>query len=218
MCWSIRCMRPHRPSRWSRRRTCRRRGASSTRFTCASRPSRNSLTCGSVAGCGGCATTCSATQTRSTPSTATRHGQPSGRPWNWSIGSRARRVVNWRMPLSAPGKVLPSTTSPPGVRWPRSTAATGISGPNRCSIPAPTASPSSSPSMPRRWISTAGCNGSSTSNSPPPSRKRWRPGCRWASCTTSPSACTPTAPTPGRYRTCWRWGSPRVRRRMSSTN
>ena len=71
----------------------------------------------------------------------------------------------------------------------------------RCGIPAPTVSPSSSPSTRRPWISTVGCNGNSTSNSPPRNRKRFQPGCHWGSCTTSPSACTPTAPTPGHYRT-----------------
>src|ERR1700749_3454601 len=30
-------------------------------------------------------------------------------PWNSSIGSRARRVANWHMSRSAPGRVLPST-------------------------------------------------------------------------------------------------------------
>ena len=43
----------------------------------------------------------------------------------------------------------------------------------------------------RQWISTVGCNGSSTSNSPPRRPRQCRPGCRWGSCTTSPSACIP---------------------------
>ncbi|EUA35399.1 putative 4-alpha-glucanotransferase malQ [Mycobacterium xenopi 3993] len=55
-CWSTRCMRPRRPHRWSPRRTCRRRGVSSTRFTFESRRSRNSHTCASAAESGGCVT------------------------------------------------------------------------------------------------------------------------------------------------------------------
>ena len=121
---------------------------------------------------------------------------------------RGRQAETWRMRPSAPGRVPRWTTSPPGVRWLKSTAATGISGPSRCGIPALTVSPSSSPSIRPRWISTAGCNGSSTNNSPPRNRKRCRPGCRWGSCTISPSACTPTEPTRGRYRTRWPSASP----------
>ena len=80
MSWSIRCTRPHRPRRWSRRRICRFRGASSARCISGLRPSRNSRICASAAGCGDCATTFRNTPPRSTPSTVTAHGQPSGRP------------------------------------------------------------------------------------------------------------------------------------------
>ena len=47
-----------------------------------------------------------------------------------------------------------------------------------------------------------------------PSRRAWSS----ASCTTSRSACIPTAPTPGRCRTCSRSASPWARRRTSSTS
>ena len=43
-------------------------------------------------------------------------------------------------------------------------------------------------------------------------------GMGWASCTTSPSACTRGAPTPGRWGTRWRAGSPSAPRRTSSTS
>ena len=55
--------------------------------------------------------------------------------------------------------------------------------------------------QPTRSTSTAGCSGCSTSSSPPPRPRRCGPGWRSASCTTSRSACTRAARTPGRCRT-----------------
>ncbi len=75
-CWSTRCTRPRRPRRWSRRPTCRRRGASPIRSTCGSRPSPSSPTCPSAAGCGSCAPTSRAGPASSTASTATPRGRP----------------------------------------------------------------------------------------------------------------------------------------------
>lgn len=93
-----------------------------------------------------------------------------------------------------------STTSRPGARWPNNTAMTGIVGPKRCNIPTRPGSQTLSKNIPTPSISTAGCNGKSTSSSPRPSPRRSGPECRWASWATWPSACTPTAPTPGRCR------------------
>ena len=45
-----------------------------------------------------------------------------------------RRAGNWRTPPTASARAAASTTSPPGVRSPRSTAATGTSGRRICSI------------------------------------------------------------------------------------
>ena len=39
---------------------------------------------------------------------------------------RDRQVATWPTPPFATGRAVRSTTSPPGVRWPRSTAATGM--------------------------------------------------------------------------------------------
>ena len=47
-----------------------------------------------------------------------------------------RPAGNWRMPRTASGRAAASTTSPPGVRWPRSTAATGIEWPDELQHPA----------------------------------------------------------------------------------
>ena len=69
-----------------------------------------------------------------------------------------------------------STTSPPGARWPKSTATTGISGRSRCAIRMPTASPSSPKSIGTQSISIAGCSGNSMSNWPPRSPPRCRAG------------------------------------------
>ena len=76
------------------------------------------------------------------------------------------------VPTSVPGR--PTSVTPPPVRWRR--CARGAS---------------------RRSTSRSGCSGCSTSSSPPHRRAPARPGWRWAPCTTSPSACTPVAPTRG---------------------
>lgn len=130
----------------------------------------------------------------------------------WAAKRAALKLVH-RVPRSAgrelayaasvPARAAPSTTSPPGARWPRRTAMIGIDGRNRCGIPMPQVSPISSTNTPMPSISTAGCSGSWTSSSPVRSRRRSGPACRWASWQTSPLACTPTGPTPGLCRTCW---------------
>ena len=74
--------------------------------------------------------------------------------------------------LPRPRGPQPATTSPPGVRWPRSTAATGISGRRRCSTRRTPRSRSSPPSTPTTSTSIAGCSGSSTTSSPRRSRRR----------------------------------------------
>lgn len=132
----------------------------------------------------------------------------------WTAKREALRLV-YRAPRSAgrelayaafrEGKAKRSTTSPSGARWPKSMAATGTAGPTSCSIPPRSVSPGSPQSTRRQWISIAGCNGNSTSNSPRPSHRRSRRACRWGSCTIWRSGCTRTGPTPGRCRMCWRW-------------
>ena len=82
---------------------------------------------------------------------------------------------------------------PTGATWPERAAATR-------------ARPAVAAFARRTWptgsTSTAGCSGCSTSSSAAQQAGAGRPAWRSASCTTSPSACTPTAPTPGRCRTC----------------
>jgi 4-alpha-glucanotransferase len=145
----------------------------------------------------GCARTSNSGPANSTPSTATARGRPSAPRSGCCIGCRGRRVVSWPTPRSATARAARSTTSPPGARWPKNTAAIGIAGRSRCSIPARPVSRASSNGIRIPSISTAGCSGNSTSNSPRRNRRRYGPGWRWASCTTWPSGCTPTAPTPG---------------------
>ena len=134
MCWSTRCTPrrrrdPRRWSRWNPRRICRPRGASSIRSIFASKPFPSSSTCPSAAGCGSCATRCRTGPTGSTASTVTAHGPPNARHSNSSTGYRDRRVASWPTPPSAPGRAALWTTSPPGARWPKNTAATGIGWP-----------------------------------------------------------------------------------------
>ena len=105
-----------------------------------------------------------------------------------------------------------------GVRWPSATATTGTTGPSRCATPRPTEWQSSSKSTAPQSISTAGCSGSSTSNSPAHSPRRPAPACRWASWPISRSGYIPTAPMPGRCRTCWHSASPRAHRPTNTTN
>ena len=113
----------------------------------------------------GAGTTPRARADSSSRSTATPCGRSNAPRWKTvyrverSAGPRARlRGV----PASA--RVAASTTSRPGVRWPRSTAATGIGGRRSCRTRAVTRSPSSPPSTAPRWTSTAGCSGCSTSS------------------------------------------------------
>ena len=88
----------------------------------------------------------------------------------------------------------------------------------RCATPTPTACRSSSKSIRRQLISIDGCNGNSTSSWLLRRPRRCRPGCRWASCTISPSAFTPMEPIHGPCRTRWRSAFQPVRRRTSSTS
>ena len=118
-------------------------------------------------------------------------------------GATGRRAASWRTPPTAPARGAAWTTSPSGARWPRSTAATGTSGPRRCSTRPPTPWPRSPPNTPTPSTFTAGCSGSSTTSSRPHSRPRSRRACLSASCTTWRSGWTRTAPTRGRCRTCW---------------
>ena len=99
---------------------------------------------------------------------ALRGGGRGARRLRHLAGARGR--ARSRLPYLA-GR---SPGSPPPVRWRR--CARGAS---------------------RRSTSRSGCSGCSTSSSPPHRRAPARPGWRWAPCTTSPSACTPVAPTRG---------------------
>ena len=67
-----------------------------------------------------------------------------------------------RLPASGRGRA--STTSPPGARWPRSTATTGTSGPTSCTTRRVRPSRRSPPSTPTPSTSTGGCSGSSTTS------------------------------------------------------
>jgi hypothetical protein len=129
MSWSIRCTRPPRPHRWSRRRICRRHAGSSTRCICELRPFPEFAQLRKRGRVRGCGTVSRSTPRRWTRSTATPRGRPSGLPWNWCSPSRGRQAASWRTRRSALARVPRSTTSRPGVRWPMSTAATGTSGP-----------------------------------------------------------------------------------------
>ncbi len=139
------------------------------------------------------------------------------------VGERVQRLsvppgVSWRTPRTANVRGAASTTSRSGVRWPRSTAPTGTTGPRHSPTRQALRSPISPPSTPTPSIFTAGCSGSSTISWPRRSRRPCGPAWSSASCTTSPSGWIRTGPTPGRCRMCSRSASPRARRRTSSTN
>ena len=155
----------------------------------------------------------------STRSTATPHGRPSGAALK--LVHRVQRSAGRELAYAA-FRVREGAALDDFATWcalaEKLRRRLASSGPSRCGTRRRRVWPISSTRTAPQSISTAGCSGNSTSNSPLRSPRRSAPACRWASCTTSRSACIPTAPTPGRCRTCWRSASPRARRPTSSTN
>ena len=99
-------------------------------------------------------------------------------------------------------------TSPPGARSPRSTGCRAAQWPAALRDPASRGGRSalSRAGRPGRRSTLAAVGRRRAARRRPAHRAR-APGWRSAWCTTSPSACTPTAPTPGRCRTRWPAGS-----------
>ena len=67
-------------------------------------------------------------------SNGTPHGRPKALRWKVSTSPSDPPGASWRTPPTVRAKDTASTTSRPGVRSPRSTAAIGTSGPRICSI------------------------------------------------------------------------------------
>ena len=151
-------MRRPRPRRWSRRRTCRRRAGSSIRCICASRRSPSSPYVrqrGRIR------------KARVEVQAVAKKAKRIDRDAAWKAKRDALESV-YRVKRSAgrelayaayraAGRAAASTTSPPGVRSPSSTATTGTSGPRNCSIRHAPRSPISPPSTPKtvdfhRWL------------------------------------------------------------------
>jgi 4-alpha-glucanotransferase len=98
----------------------------------------------------------------------------------WAAKRKALELVfrgggSWPSRRSRNARAPRWTISRPGVRWPRSTAATGVSGRRACSTRPARMLPSSPTATGVPWTSTAGCSGNSTINWPTPSPRRCAP-------------------------------------------
>ena len=219
--WSTRCTPPRRPRRWSRRRTCRPRGASSTRSTCASEAIPEFADVrqrGRIRK----AARRAAQDAHAMPTLIDRDAAWEAKRAALESVYRVKRSAGRQLAYAAyrerEGRSLDdfatwcALAEQHGADWHELAR-------RRCATRRARRWPISPPSTPtrvdfHRWLQWQLDEQLAARAVDGRAGRAWR----WASCTTSRSGCIRTAPTPGRCRTCSRSASPRAPRRTSSTS
>ena len=201
-------MRAPRPIRWRTRRTTPHRGGSARRCTCVRNGSPSTRWPTRAPGRG--STTWAGRSRGGSSSTGMACGRPNG--------PRSNRCSRSGSSGPVPNTVPACGISRLGAPWPSGTARTGGSGRSPCTILGGPRWRARGRSSPGASPSTNGCSTAARTSSPTPSWPRSTPAWRSVSCTTSPSAWTPEARTPGPCRTTWPPTSASARRRTSSTS
>ena len=208
-CWSTRCTPPSRWHRWSRRRTSRRRGRffNPLYLRVERIPEYAALPPAERAAVDGLVGAAAAVAGPDRPRRPRRRldrqaSRAPDRPRRAAQrGSRARLrgLPRARGRRAAGVRDLERPRRGPRQRRPRCGRRSSGTRAARRSAPSRTSTPSAS-------TSSAGSSGSSTSSCSRPRPRPPAPGCGSASCTTSPSACTPAAPTRGGCRDVYAQG------------